>query len=156
MTLENVSTLCVTDILVTFLSMGHLVALTLILMTGYARKAKIRFEEPLYVMTDADCANLMFISVLSAFLTNTYEEERMRTNKGERKNKSRMYSYTYITFHYSNGWTNGKRSTSSMLEEVVNSASKNAGQSDNVLVNCELQKLKLLLQGNIINPVSVS
>ncbi|KAK9302462.1 hypothetical protein QLX08_005536 [Tetragonisca angustula] len=58
------------------------------------------------------------------------------------------------TFHYSNGWTNGKRSTSSMLEEVVNSASKNAGQSDNVLVNCELQKLKLLLQGNINNPLS--
>ncbi|CAK9831278.1 Crz [Anthophora retusa] len=48
------------------------------------------------------------------------------------------------TFQYSHGWTNGKRS---MLEELVNSASKNAGQSDNVLVNCELQKIRLLLQG---------
>ncbi|KOC71191.1 Pro-corazonin [Habropoda laboriosa] len=48
------------------------------------------------------------------------------------------------TFQYSHGWTNGKRS---ILEELVNSASKNAGQSDNVLVNCELQKIRLLLQG---------
>ncbi|CAK9800577.1 Crz [Anthophora plagiata] len=48
------------------------------------------------------------------------------------------------TFQYSHGWTNGKRS---MLEELVNSAIKNAGQSDNVLVNCELQKIRLLLQG---------
>ncbi|XP_043263159.1 pro-corazonin-like [Colletes gigas] len=52
------------------------------------------------------------------------------------------------TFQYSHGWTNGKRS-SSMLEEVANPASKNAGQLDNVLVNCELQKLRLLLQGNL-------
>ncbi|XP_076245156.1 corazonin [Calliopsis andreniformis] len=52
------------------------------------------------------------------------------------------------TFQYSHGWTNGKRS-SPMLEELVNSADKNAGQLDNVLVNCELQKLKLLLQGNV-------
>ncbi|XP_053973433.1 pro-corazonin-like [Hylaeus anthracinus] len=49
------------------------------------------------------------------------------------------------TFQYSRGWTNGKRS-SSMVEE---SASRNAGQLDNALVNCELQKLRLLLQGNV-------
>ncbi|CAL7945768.1 unnamed protein product [Xylocopa violacea] len=53
------------------------------------------------------------------------------------------------TFQYSHGWTNGKRSTSAMLEELVNSPSKNSGQLDSVLVNCELQKLRLLLQGNI-------
>ncbi|XP_003695477.1 pro-corazonin [Apis florea] len=52
------------------------------------------------------------------------------------------------TFTYSHGWTNGKRSTSSMLEELVN---RNAIQSDNVFANCELQKLRLLLQGNINN-----
>lgn len=55
------------------------------------------------------------------------------------------------TFTYSHGWTNGKRSTSSMLEELVN---RNAIQSDNVFANCELQKLRLLLQGNINNQVS--
>ncbi|XP_078042317.1 corazonin [Augochlora pura] len=49
------------------------------------------------------------------------------------------------TFQYSHGWTNGKRS---MLEELVNSAGKNPHQLDNVLVDCELQKLRLLLQGN--------
>ncbi|XP_034196348.1 corazonin isoform X2 [Osmia lignaria lignaria] len=53
------------------------------------------------------------------------------------------------TFQYSHGWTNGKRSASSVLEELVNSSGKNAVQLDNVLVNCELQKLRLLLQGNI-------
>ncbi|XP_003706036.1 corazonin [Megachile rotundata] len=57
------------------------------------------------------------------------------------------------TFQYSHGWTNGKRSVSSMLEELVNSPSKNAAQLDNVLVNCELQKLRLLLQGNINSQV---
>ncbi|CAD1475869.1 unnamed protein product, partial [Heterotrigona itama] len=57
-------------------------------------------------------------------------------------------------FQYSDGWTNGKRSTPSVLEEVVNSASKNADQSDNILVDCELQKLKLLLQGKINNALS--
>ncbi|NP_001012981.1 pro-corazonin preproprotein [Apis mellifera] len=50
------------------------------------------------------------------------------------------------TFTYSHGWTNGKRSTS--LEELAN---RNAIQSDNVFANCELQKLRLLLQGNINN-----
>ncbi|KZC04237.1 PREDICTED: pro-corazonin-like [Dufourea novaeangliae] len=54
------------------------------------------------------------------------------------------------TFQYSRGWTNGKRS-SSMLEDLVNSPSKNAGQLDNILVNCELQKMRLLLQGNGYN-----
>ncbi|XP_043794365.1 pro-corazonin [Apis laboriosa] len=49
-------------------------------------------------------------------------------------------------FTYSHGWTNGKRSTS--LEELVN---RNPIQSDNVFANCELQKLRLLLQGNINN-----
>lgn len=51
-------------------------------------------------------------------------------------------------FTYSHGWTNGKRSTS--LEELVN---RNVIQSDNVFANCELQKLRLLLQGNINNQV---
>ncbi|OAD55904.1 Pro-corazonin [Eufriesea mexicana] len=55
------------------------------------------------------------------------------------------------SFQYSHGWTNGKRSTSPILEDFVNSGSKNVGQLDNVLVNCELQKLRLLLQGNINN-----
>ncbi|XP_076668152.1 corazonin [Andrena cerasifolii] len=54
------------------------------------------------------------------------------------------------TFQYSHGWRNGKRS-SPMLEELANSADKNAGQLDNVLATCELQKLKLLLQGNANN-----
>lgn len=52
-------------------------------------------------------------------------------------------------FTYSHGWTNGKRSTS--LEELVN---RNPIQSDNVFANCELQKLRLLLQGNINNQVN--
>ncbi|XP_076298418.1 corazonin [Lasioglossum baleicum] len=51
------------------------------------------------------------------------------------------------TFQYSHGWTNGKRS-SSMLDDLVNAASKNPHQLDNTLVDCELQKLRLLLQGN--------
>lgn len=58
------------------------------------------------------------------------------------------------TFQYSHGWTNGKRSVSTVLEELVNSPGKNAAQLDNVLVNCELQKLRLLLQGNINSQVS--
>lgn len=53
------------------------------------------------------------------------------------------------TFTYSHGWTNGKRSTS--LEELAN---RNAIQSDNVFANCELQKLRLLFQGNINNQVN--
>ncbi|XP_076178209.1 corazonin [Ptiloglossa arizonensis] len=56
------------------------------------------------------------------------------------------------TFQYSHGWTNGKRS-SSMLEEMANSVGKNAGQLDNVLVECERQKLRSLLQGNINSQV---
>ncbi|XP_043584696.1 pro-corazonin-like [Bombus pyrosoma] len=62
-----------------------------------------------------------------------------------------VLTVTCQTYHYSPpDWTNRKRSMS-MLEEIVNFANKNAGQSDNVLVNCELQKLRLLLQGSINN-----
>ncbi|XP_076230729.1 corazonin [Nomia melanderi] len=51
------------------------------------------------------------------------------------------------TFQYSHGWTNGKRSFA--LEDLMNSPSKNSLQLDNVLVDCEPQKLRLLPQGNI-------
>ncbi|XP_017875397.1 pro-corazonin-like [Ceratina calcarata] len=62
---------------------------------------------------------------------------------------STMVTVMCQTFQYSHGWTNGKRSTSPVLEELVNSVSKNPGQLDNVLVNCELQNLRLLVRENI-------
>lgn len=50
-----------------------------------------------------------------------------------------VLTVTCQTFHYSPpDWTNGKRSP----------------DWDNVLVNCELQKLRLLLQGSINSQVS--
>lgn len=64
-----------------------------------------------------------------------------------------VMTVTCQSYHYTPDWASGKRSTS-MLEEIVNFANKNAGQLDNALVNCKLQKLRLLLQGNINNQVS--
>ncbi|XP_003393262.2 pro-corazonin [Bombus terrestris] len=61
-----------------------------------------------------------------------------------------VMTVTCQSYHYTPDWASGKRSTS-MLEEIVNFANKNAGQLDNALVNCKLQKLRLLLQGDINN-----
>ncbi|XP_060823196.1 pro-corazonin-like [Bombus pascuorum] len=62
-----------------------------------------------------------------------------------------VMTVTCQSFHYTlPDWKGGKRSTS-ILEETVDFANKNADQLDNVLVNCELQKLRLLLQGNTNN-----
>lgn len=65
-----------------------------------------------------------------------------------------VMTVTCQSYHFSiPDWTNEKKNTS-ILEEIVNVINKYVSQSNNVLANCELQKLKLLLQGSINTQVS--
>ncbi|XP_050481348.1 pro-corazonin-like [Bombus huntii] len=58
-----------------------------------------------------------------------------------------VMTVTCQSYHFSiPDWTNEK---TSIFKEIVNAINKYISQSNNVLANCELQKLKLLLQGNI-------
>lgn len=63
-----------------------------------------------------------------------------------------VMTVTCQSYHFSiPDWTNEK---TSIFKEIVNAINKYISQSNNVLANCELQKLKLLLQGNINYQVS--
>lgn len=62
-----------------------------------------------------------------------------------------VITVTCQSYHFSiPDWANEKKN---ILEEIINRINKYVSQSNNVLANCELQKLKLLLQGSINNQV---
>lgn len=65
-----------------------------------------------------------------------------------------VMTVTCQSYHFSIPDSTNEKKNTSILEEIVNTINKYVSQSNDALAICELQKLKLRLQGTINNQVS--